>query len=98
MRRVRFLIWKELIELGQDPRLFGIVIIAPIIQLYMLAYAATTDIRNVTVVIADADRSVQSRELVSRFDASPIFTIADVVSNVNAVDRICNAAMLPSPS
>ena len=31
MRRIRFLIWKELIELGQDPRLFGIVILAPIL-------------------------------------------------------------------
>ena len=26
MRRIRFLIWKELIELRQDPRLFGIVV------------------------------------------------------------------------
>ena len=40
MRRIRFLIWKELIELGQDPRLFGIVIMAPILQLFLLAYAA----------------------------------------------------------
>ena len=30
MRRIRFLIWKELIELRQDPRLFGIVVLAPI--------------------------------------------------------------------
>ena len=34
MRRIRFLVWKELIELRQDPRLFGIVIMAPIIQLF----------------------------------------------------------------
>ncbi len=57
MRRIRFLIWKELIELRQDPRLFGIVVMAPILQLFMLAYAATTDVRNVPIVVADADRS-----------------------------------------
>ena len=73
MRRIRILVWKELIELRQDPRLFGIVILAPLIQLFMLAYAATTDVRNVPVVIADADRSRASRELVSRFEGSPIF-------------------------
>ncbi len=28
MRRVGFLIWKELIELKADPRLFGIVVAA----------------------------------------------------------------------
>ncbi len=50
-------IWKELIELRQDPRLFGIVIIAPILQLFMLGYAATTDVRNVPIVVVDADRS-----------------------------------------
>ncbi|MGC4085087.1 MAG: ABC transporter permease [Vicinamibacterales bacterium] len=86
MRRVRFLIWKELIELRQDPRLFGIVVMAPIIQLFMLAYAATTDIRNVPIVVADGDRSAASRELVSRFDASPTFTVTEVVSSPDDVD------------
>jgi ABC-2 type transport system permease protein len=86
MRRIRFLIWKELIELRQDPRLFAIVVMAPILQLFMLAYAATTDVRDVPIVIADADRSTASRDLVSRFDASPSFTITKVVSSPDAVD------------
>jgi drug efflux transport system permease protein len=87
MGRIRALIWKELIELRQDPRLFVIVIAAPIIQLFMLAYAATTDVRNVPVVIADVDRSAASRELVSRFDASPTFTVVAIVGGLNDVDR-----------
>ena len=41
MKRLGHLIVKELIELRRDPRLFGIVIIAPVVQLTMLAYAAT---------------------------------------------------------
>jgi ABC-2 type transport system permease protein len=87
MGRIRVLIWKELIELRQDPRLFFVVIAAPIIQLFMLAYAATTDVRNVPVVIADVDRSTASRELVSRFDASPTFTVVAIVGGLNDVDR-----------
>src|SRR5262245_46562408 len=86
MRRVRFLVWKELIELGQDPRLFSIVIMAPLIQLLVLGYAATTDVRNVPVVVADADRSSASRELIDRFDASPSFTVVGIVSGANEVD------------
>lgn len=88
MRRIRFLVWKELIELGQDPRLFGIVVLAPIIQLFLLAYAATTDIRNVPIVVADGDRSSASRELVSRFDASPSFTVTSIVNSPDDVDRV----------
>lgn len=86
MRRARFLIWKELIELRQDPRLFAIVILAPLIQLLMLGYAATTDVRNVPVVVADADRSAASLALVERFDASPIFTVVGVLGGVEAID------------
>ena len=88
MRRIRFLLWKELIELRQDPRLFGIVVMAPIVQLFMLAYAATTDVRNVPIVVADADRSQASRELVSRFDASTSFTVIEVVSSPDDVDTV----------
>src|SRR4030088_2298132 len=86
MSRVGFLIWKELIELRGDPRLFGVVVLAPIIQLFLLGYAATTDVRNVPVVVADADRSAASRDLVERFNASPNFSVIAVVSGLNEID------------
>jgi len=87
MRRTRFLIWKEMIELGRDPRLLFIVIVAPILQLFLLAYAASTDIREVPVLIVDADRSAASRDVVARFAAAPTFTIANVVSSPDEIDQ-----------
>lgn len=86
MLRLRRLIWKELLELRQDPRLFGLVIVAPIIQLIMLGYAATTDVKDVAMVVADGDRSPASRNLIARFDASPNFTVVDTVDNVQQID------------
>ncbi len=86
MRRVGFLVWKELLELKADPRLFGLVIVAPILQLFMLGYAATTDVRDVPIVVADADRSSASRDLIARFQASPNFTIVDIVTSTREVD------------
>ncbi|MBE3073199.1 MAG: ABC transporter permease [Acidobacteria bacterium] len=83
MRRVLFLIRKELIELKGDPNLLRVVIVAPIIQLTILGYAATTDVKNVPTVVVDADRSAASRALVREFDASRYFSIVDVVSSVN---------------
>ena len=91
MRRVGFLIWKELIELKGDPRLFGLVIVAPILQLFMLGYAATTDVRDVPIVVADADRSAASRDLIARFDASANFTIAGTVTSTSEVDPFLEA-------
>ena len=75
MQRLRFLVRKEFQELRRNPRLFGLVIVAPIMQLTLLGYAATTDVRDVPVVVADGDRSAASRELVGRFDASPNFSV-----------------------
>jgi ABC-2 type transport system permease protein len=86
MQRLRCLVLKEFLELRQDPRLFGLVIIAPILQLTLLGYAATTDVKDVPVVVADGDRSSESRAMVARFDASPNFTVIDTVTTVRELD------------
>jgi len=83
--------WKEIIELRQDPRIFGIIFIAPVLQLAILGYAATTDVRNVPIVVVDADRSGESQDLISRFTGSGIFDIVDVVSDTRDVDRYLEA-------
>ncbi len=87
MRRVLHLMRKEFLELRQDPRLFGIVFIAPIVQLTMLGYAATTDVKDVPILIVDQDRSAESRELISRFEASENFVIAAAVSSPSAIEE-----------
>lgn len=87
MKRILILMRKEFLELRQEPRLFSIVIMAPLIQLTMLGYAATTDVRNVPVVVVDQDRSSASRDLIARFDVSDNFTIAYTVSAVDEIDE-----------
>jgi ABC-2 type transport system permease protein len=84
--RLRVLIWKEFLEIKMNPRLIGIVVVAPILQLTMLGYAATTDVRDVPIVVADGDRSSESRSLIQRFDASKTFTVVDVVTTVGQID------------
>ena len=86
MRRVLHLMRKELIELRQDPRLFGVVILAPIIQLNVLGYAATTDVKDIPIAIVDADRSTASRDLVHRFEASENFKIVAMPGSTNEID------------
>ena len=86
MRRTLFMIWKELLELRADPKLLRMLLAAPILQLAVLGYAATTDVKNVPVVVADADRSPASRDLIERFEASPYFSIVDVVTTVDQID------------
>jgi ABC-2 type transport system permease protein len=80
------LIWKEFLELRKSPQLLRIVLIAPVLQLCMLGYAATTDVRNVPIVVVDGDRSPDSRRLVEKFAASPYFHIVDELMTPAAID------------
>jgi ABC-2 type transport system permease protein len=86
-RRVRFLVVKELIELSRDPRLLSIVILAPLLQLLLLGYAATTDVRNVPLVVQDQDHSAASRALIERFERSTTFTVVGSAEGPADVDR-----------
>jgi ABC-2 type transport system permease protein len=87
MSRILHVMRKELLELRRDPRLFGIVLIAPIVQLTMLGYAATTDVRNVPMIVVDEDRSSDSRALISRFEASDHFIVVDGLTSLREVDE-----------
>lgn len=87
MQRIRTLIWKEFIELRKSPQLLRIVIIAPVVQLTLLGYAATTDVKDVPIVVVDGDRSAMSRRLVERFAASPYFDIVREELDPRAIDQ-----------
>jgi len=87
LTRIVHLMRKEILELRQDPRLFGVVILAPILQLTILGYAASTDVKDVPIVIVDADRSTSSRELVQRFAASANFKVVAMPGSINEIDR-----------
>lgn len=87
LRRILHLMRKEVLELKQDPRLFGVVIIAPIMQLAVLGYAATTDVKDVPIAIVDADRSTPSRDLIHRFESSANFKIVGMPGSTDEIDR-----------
>ncbi|MEW6754858.1 MAG: ABC transporter permease [Candidatus Latescibacterota bacterium] len=70
MQRVWEMVRKEFLQLRRDPRMLSILLTAPVIQLTLLGYAATTDLTEAPVVVCDLDRSSASRRLVDAFTAS----------------------------
>ena len=73
MRTLLNILVKELLQLKRDPKILPILFIAPVVQLTILGYAATTDVRRVELAVCDLDRSPASRELVDAFTASTYF-------------------------
>lgn len=88
MRQILAVFWKELLQLRRDPKILPILFAAPILQLIILGYAATTDVKLVELAVCDLDRSTESRALVTRFTASRYFALVASVSNQRALDDL----------
>lgn len=79
--RLLSLIRKEFIQILRDPRTLAIILIIPIMQLFLLGYAATSDVKDVPLAVWDQSRSPESRALLDSFRAANYFRIAyDVAS------------------
>jgi ABC-2 type transport system permease protein len=57
-----------------------IIIAIPIIQLLVLSYTATYEIKKIELGIVDLDQSITSRSLIAKFEASPFYILNTVKS------------------
>ncbi|NOY97585.1 MAG: ABC transporter permease [Chloroflexi bacterium] len=74
--RLRSIIRKEFIQILRDPRTLAISLFIPIMQLFLLGYAATSDVRNIPMAVWDQNRTPASRALLDAFRAADYFRIA----------------------
>ena len=81
LSRVLALIKKEFITIWNDKKSRAIIIMLPLMQLIIFANAATMEVRNIDVAVLDSSKTVDSRELISRFEHSPRFRHIFYVEN-----------------
>ncbi len=74
--RLRALIRKEFIQILRDPRTLMLVLVMPVMQLLLLGYAATNDVRNVPLAVFDQDHGVAARRLLDAYRAADYFRIS----------------------
>jgi len=90
-RRVLRIVKKEFLQLRRDPRLLRIVLLAPVVQLFIFGYAATTDVRHISTAVCDEDRSASSRALVEAFVRSGYFEPRHFSLHGDDADRLLDA-------
>ncbi len=73
--RLAALIRKEFIQILRDPRTLALILIIPIMQLFLLGYAATNDVRNVSMAVFDQDRGAAARSLLNAYRSADYFRI-----------------------
>lgn len=74
LRRLFAMAYKESLQIWRDRRSLAIALLMPLMQMALLGYGVSLDIRRVPLCVHDEERSQTSRELVQSFVASGWFS------------------------
>ncbi len=97
------IIRKEFIHIIRDPRTLVVMFVMPLMQLILLGYAATSDVRNIPLAVYDQSQTPQSRHLIEAYVQSCQFSVAQVVRSQAELTRMIDggkarAALIVPPS
>ena len=81
---LKYLLEKEFKQFARNAFLPRLVIMFPVMIMLVVPWIATMDIKDISLVIVDHDKSISSQQLVKDIDASPYFFISDVADNYDS--------------
>jgi ABC-2 type transport system permease protein len=74
--RLISIIRKEFTQIVRDKRTLFIILVIPIVQLFLLGYSATSDVRNVPLAVFDQCLCQESRSLLNAYRSANYFKLA----------------------
>ncbi len=92
--RLAALLKKELIQLLKNPKMRAALFVPPMMQLLMLGYAATLDLKSVDFAVLDYAQCSESRELKSRFAGSPVFVARPDIDSESEMKRLIDNRLI----
>lgn len=75
---LKYLIWKEFIQIRHNPFLLRLIVIFPIVIMCVVPWVTTLEVKNVGISVVDNDHSTVSAQLTNRIVASPYFKFKGV--------------------
>jgi ABC-2 type transport system permease protein len=91
MKSIIEFIKKEFLQFKRDPKMFALILLAPVIQLTFLGFAANLDVKLVRTIVFDQDRSATSRDFIERFSSSGYFDIEKYVTSYDQITEAIDA-------
>jgi ABC-2 type transport system permease protein len=86
MRRIRYIIQKEFLQIFRDMRMIPMIFFAPVLQLILLGYAANLDVKDVPLLVCDMDNSVKSRSLTESMVNAHYFILKETITDPREID------------
>ncbi|MFH1861952.1 MAG: ABC transporter permease [bacterium] len=81
MRPILVLIRKEFQQILKDRPMLMILFVMPIVQLFLLGYAVTTDVKHLRIGFLDDDNSALSRQMISSIEHCGYFDVIGFASS-----------------
>lgn len=84
-KRIFSLVIKEMLTLFRDPKGRFVLISPPLVQLFLFAYAATLDVKNVSMAIYNEDRGFHSQQIINRIIGSSTFSHITFINKESSI-------------
>jgi ABC-type multidrug transport system permease subunit len=88
LSRILHIVWKEVIQVSRDRRMFTMILLMPLMELFIFGYVVATDITDVDLAVCDYSHSVESRAYVEHIVRSGYFRIAAPCRSMHDIDRL----------
>jgi len=88
MKTILYLLQKEFIQVFRNKAMLPIIFIMPMVQMLVLVYAATMEIKRVDITVVDLDRSETSARLTTKIEASSFFHVTRARLSPSETDKI----------
>lgn len=81
MKTILYILQKEFRQIFRNKTMLPMIFVIPIVQMLLLVYASTFDMKRIDLIVVDKDHSKTSRELVAQFQGIPFFYVAGYVQD-----------------
>jgi ABC-2 type transport system permease protein len=88
MRILFTLLSKEFKQIFRNRFMIPVIFVIPLVQMILLTYAASLEMKGIRMAVVDQDYSQASRLLVSSFQGSPFFQVSFPGNDLNAAERM----------
>jgi ABC-2 type transport system permease protein len=85
---IRHIIRKEFIQTFRDKRMLIPLFVAPVLQLILFGFAATTDVKNISIGLLDNDKTTESRALIGNFLHTEAFRLDHTLDSSGQIDDL----------
>lgn len=76
------ILYKEFLVVLRDPFTLFFMIFPPLVEMIAFGYALDTDVKHITTIVLDEDRTVESRQIVQQFENTQTFRVVGEAQSV----------------